>query len=313
MIGWRLLIWIGLGCATSAASALAQQLNVDQINLIKQTAADICNTVKEVRGVKTESEIQGDVQARLNGLLGKLVDLGVGAQGSTKTERFQGLTQDATAIAMQGDRECRERLFNKMFDKLGQSNQAPVQPAYDRRADIKVLGKYLDTPDEDVYISNDFIEITRIGFFVKSLSEVEHPGTKFRAKIFDIGEFRNGFDCTPAYSPFPRIYQLALKQRQVWAEEAKAQLRSAASLRKVPSWCGDDWILDLVGYPFGDPTPHTILLRCSAGACFERRDPDGHVVGRVDQVLIRDQASEAAAQAELEKALSGLINHAEAQ
>lgn len=203
----------------------------------------------------------------MNGLLGKLADLGTGAQGSVKTEQFQGLIQDATAIALQGDRECRERLFNKMFDKLGQSNQAPVQSTYDRRADIRVLGKYLNSPDLGASISNDFIEITRINIFV--MPKAEPAGTEFCAKIFDIGEFRNGFNCTPAYSPLPWIYQCVPGRQQVWAEEATAQLRAAASLRKVPSWCGDDWILDLVGYPFGDPTPHTILLRCPAGACFE--------------------------------------------
>ena len=76
---------------------------------------------------KSESQIQGDVQARLKGLPGRLLDLGGGAQSSIKSEQFEGFTQDATAIAMQGDRDCRERLFKQMFDKLG-SADAPAVP-----------------------------------------------------------------------------------------------------------------------------------------------------------------------------------------
>jgi hypothetical protein len=63
----------------------------------------------------------------LKGLPGRLLDLGGGAQSSIKSEQFEGFTQDATAIAMQGDRDCRERLFKQMFDKLG-SADAPAVP-----------------------------------------------------------------------------------------------------------------------------------------------------------------------------------------
>ena len=33
-------------------------------------------------------------------------------------DEFEGLSQDATAAALKGDQGCRERVFNKMFDKL---------------------------------------------------------------------------------------------------------------------------------------------------------------------------------------------------
>jgi hypothetical protein len=185
MIGLRLLIWIGLGCMTWAGPVSAQQLNADQINLIKQTAADLCNTVKEARGQKSESEIKGDIQAKLNGLAGRLVDLSAGGQGSIKSQQFEGLTQDATAIAMQGDRECRERLFNRMFDKLG-LNQAPAQPAYDPKPDIKTLGKYLNTKDTAVRIPGDSIAIT----------PKNSTGSSYQVRLFDIDNVINYFHCS---------------------------------------------------------------------------------------------------------------------
>jgi hypothetical protein len=94
-------------------------INPQQIQTIKDTAAAICNTVKEARGQKDDLQIAGDVQLKLNGLIGKVIDVGGSGKGSLSREEFNGLSREATATALEGDRGCRERLFNKMFDKLG--------------------------------------------------------------------------------------------------------------------------------------------------------------------------------------------------
>ena len=94
-------------------------INPQQIQTIKDTAAAICNTVKEARGQKDDLQIAGDVQLKLNGLIGKVVDVGGSGKGSLTREEFNGLSREATGTALEGDRGCRERVFNKMFDKLG--------------------------------------------------------------------------------------------------------------------------------------------------------------------------------------------------
>src|SRR4051794_17269939 len=109
-------VWIVL---MGISAAYAQQLNPQQIQLIKDTAASVCNTVKEAKGQKSDLQIQGDVKAQLNGLIGKFVDVGGGAKGALTREEFEGLSREATSSALEGDRGCRERLFDKMFDKLG--------------------------------------------------------------------------------------------------------------------------------------------------------------------------------------------------
>ncbi len=103
------------GMLTAAAAA---QLNPQQIELIEQTAASICDTVKDARGQKSASQIKGDVKAQLGGIVGKIADLAGSAGGKLTREEFDGLSQDATATALEGDRGCRERVFNKMFEKL---------------------------------------------------------------------------------------------------------------------------------------------------------------------------------------------------
>lgn len=118
---WKIGLILGAMLAWSVGlpTASAQQLNPQQIQLIKDTAASICNTVGEAKGQKSNLQIEGDVKAQLSGLVGKVVDVGGSAKGSLTREEFEGLSRDATATAMEGDRGCRERVFNKMFDKLG--------------------------------------------------------------------------------------------------------------------------------------------------------------------------------------------------
>jgi len=117
MTTWKpaLAICTVLASGGNISSGLAQQLSPQQIQGIQDTAASICNTVK-AKGQKTNVQSEGDVKAQLGGLVGKVVDIGGSGKGSLSREEFEGLSRDATAAALEGDRGCRERVFNKMFD-----------------------------------------------------------------------------------------------------------------------------------------------------------------------------------------------------
>jgi hypothetical protein len=124
-------------------AAYAQQLNSQQIQLIKDTAASVCDTVKEAKGQKSDIQIQGDVKAQLSGLIGKFVDVGGGAKGALTREEFEGLSREATGSALEGDRGCRERLFNKMFDKLGSGSPGPKSAHQHFWSMARQLGSFL--------------------------------------------------------------------------------------------------------------------------------------------------------------------------
>src|SRR5260370_11506669 len=96
-----------LACGVSV-SASAQQLNPQQIQIIQDTAAAICNTVKEAKGQKSDLQIQGEVKANLGGLVGKVFDVGGSGKGSLTREEFEGLSREATAIALEGTPGCPE-------------------------------------------------------------------------------------------------------------------------------------------------------------------------------------------------------------
>src|ERR1700731_2158031 len=63
-----------LACAAVDAQDLAQQRAA--LKLISDTAADICYTIAQ-GAHHTEVSVNGEVGAKLTGLVGKIVDLGV--------------------------------------------------------------------------------------------------------------------------------------------------------------------------------------------------------------------------------------------
>ena len=116
-------IWFGLSMLFPQEN-LANDLDPQQIKIIQDTAASICNTVSQAKGTKTTAELQGEVTAKLRGVVGNFVDLGTSGQGSISVDEFEGLTRDATAEAFKGDQGCRERVFNKMFDRLSDASNS---------------------------------------------------------------------------------------------------------------------------------------------------------------------------------------------
>ena len=96
----------------------AQDLNQQQLKLIQDFAASICNTVGEAKGNKSTAQIEGDVKAQLKGLTKMLADAGVSGKISGKFENFEGLSQEATATALEADRNCRERIFYRLLDRM---------------------------------------------------------------------------------------------------------------------------------------------------------------------------------------------------
>lgn len=121
---WKCIPLAIVVCGASASQAPSQQLTRDQLELIREHAREVCQTVKDARGQRTESQLQADVQAKAAGLWGKLIDFGGGAKGTIGRETFEGLSREATAALLTGDRECRERINARL---LGAALQNTLQ------------------------------------------------------------------------------------------------------------------------------------------------------------------------------------------
>ena len=114
-------------------AASAQQLNSEQIRQIETVTSIVCTTVKEQKGSASRDQLQADVTAKIGGVIGTIIPVGVSGGGGMSKESYEGLSRDATAVALEGDRTCRERVFNKMFDGFNARGAAttptPAAPA----------------------------------------------------------------------------------------------------------------------------------------------------------------------------------------
>jgi hypothetical protein len=80
--------------------------------------------VKDITGKNADVLISGTVMTELGGLLGKMADAGSTVTGSMSHDAFEGLTRDATTIAVAGDQECRTQLFPRMVERLSPASSA---------------------------------------------------------------------------------------------------------------------------------------------------------------------------------------------
>ena len=90
---------------------------------IRETAADICYTVEQ-RGRKNEAQLTGEVQAKVNGALARLADLGVKGSGQIGSMEYQGLSQEAVGTAITASLNCRRSVFDKLVDRMLPSRAA---------------------------------------------------------------------------------------------------------------------------------------------------------------------------------------------
>ena len=138
-------------CLCFHSNTYANNPSIEQMEVIKQTASSICDTVKDAKGKKSQVQLEGEVSAKLTGLVEKLADIGITGGGSYTGEQFEGLTQEATASALEGDRDCRERIFNKMFDRLSILKDRKLDYKDNgRRVDLRTLQSFMRTTPIDV-------------------------------------------------------------------------------------------------------------------------------------------------------------------
>jgi len=127
---------------------------------------------------------------RSAGFWGGPSTLAGGVKGGVSRKEFEGLSQEATATALQGDRDCRERVFSKLVDKLSAAQPQPTPVIPDQSADrielflvstsetqLSVVVR--NRGNEGVLLSLQNLRIGRIGnsdFSNSFLIDLDHDG-----------------------------------------------------------------------------------------------------------------------------------------
>jgi len=127
----RTVHW-ALALMTSAVGVSAQDLaqQSSTLKLIRETAAEICYTVQQ-EGQQNDKELSGKVQAQLNGVISKVVDLNADMAGKLKSQQYKGVLQEQLATTLKQSADCRKDVFDTLVDRmlprLPLSSQQPPQ------------------------------------------------------------------------------------------------------------------------------------------------------------------------------------------
>lgn len=108
-----------------AAQTLADQRTA--LKEIRETAADICYTVQQ-EGQQSESKLAGQVEAKVNGVIAKIADLGLSGSGELKNESYQGIIRSELATTIKHSADCRKGVFDKLIERMLPS-LTPDKPA----------------------------------------------------------------------------------------------------------------------------------------------------------------------------------------
>src|SRR4051794_6313096 len=98
----RRVLWIvslGLGTFGGTSSLLAQDQTQQALQMIRQTAAEIC-TVPPLEGQGRDVDLSGDAQAKLAGVLSRVANLGVSGAAKYQSSQYKGLLQQQLADAL---------------------------------------------------------------------------------------------------------------------------------------------------------------------------------------------------------------------
>jgi hypothetical protein len=120
-----ILLTVFVGSPAAAADDLQQQ--TEALKLIRDTAADICNSIP-LEGSSRTVELSGDAKAKLNGTLAKIADLGIEGAAKYKNEQFKGVLQTELATAIKSNADCKLQVLKMLTDKLlsGKTGQIPT-------------------------------------------------------------------------------------------------------------------------------------------------------------------------------------------
>jgi hypothetical protein len=119
-----------------AANAEHAQAQVDleraekALALIRETADGICGTVR-TEGTSDSEKVTGAVNAKLNGLIGKLADLGISGNGSYSADQYVGLIREDLPKALENVNACKTNVFDKLQPVMLPNRASNINPGED--------------------------------------------------------------------------------------------------------------------------------------------------------------------------------------
>jgi hypothetical protein len=103
-----------VGCSLLAIQASAQHLPQAALDQISESAAAICGDFDR-GGFQRSAEANVAAEAELEGLIGRLLNLGVEGAGQIQSERYANVLQDQLGEELKNNRACRLKIWNDLI------------------------------------------------------------------------------------------------------------------------------------------------------------------------------------------------------
>jgi hypothetical protein len=198
------LMTILAGCFLITASTLAEDLVAQQrvvLKEIRDTAADICYTIQQ-NGQRDDVRLSGEVEAKLNGIIKKVADLGIKGTGELRAQEYQGVLREELASTLKNSADCRRDVFNKLVEKMlptGKDHSGLVvriKPTLSSRFDPNI-DDTIKNLRYTLFFQNTLdhpIKLYELSFEILSAEKIDHRGSRR-----DLSDFRAGDVKEPNY------------------------------------------------------------------------------------------------------------------
>jgi hypothetical protein len=111
---------------------------------ITSAANEICSTVA-MEGSSQNTQLSGDVKAKLDGLISKLADLGVEGSGQFTSTQYKGVLQQDLASTLKSNEDCKQNVLKMLQEKMIPS-LAPSGPSKSETQQNLIDALSADTP-----------------------------------------------------------------------------------------------------------------------------------------------------------------------
>jgi hypothetical protein len=126
-VGLIFVCWVAYSTSYLNAAELVDQ-QIKALDAIKQAAKEICNTVPP-EGNSTNVELSADASAKLDGLIKKLANLGIGAAGKYTSEEYKGVLRKDLANLLKDNADCKLKVLTLLQDKMIVAGDSSTNPA----------------------------------------------------------------------------------------------------------------------------------------------------------------------------------------
>jgi hypothetical protein len=150
---------LGAGLLTAAAQRDDAAARRAALKDISNTAAEICYTVEQ-RGSKNDAQLQGEVQAKVTGVVSKLANVEGKVAGQASAQEYQGVAQDALNTALGTSTQCRQHVFDELVARLFPAAAGtPVSPPSSRQSEPGSVSSAHRLPPADKTRGSDSIAL----------------------------------------------------------------------------------------------------------------------------------------------------------